>query len=151
MRLPNKAPDNTHYFKYFTSRQEIAKQFATLNLKHPTTNGYVATYRVKQPIPIFLNYLTSTRFNDTLYFNSLAAYASPKAQCLCSGNFHGYGTMTDNGLDDIGLCANLEGYLELIEFTTTSSKFTNRKTFGGRKTRRSRKYKKHVRYFRITK
>lgn len=138
-RLSNKAPDDTYYYKYFTTKPEVAKQFAKLNLKHPETHGYVATYRIKQPIPIFLNYLTRTRLNDTLYFNSLEAYASPEAQCLCSGGFHGYGTMTDDGLDDIGLCAGLKDYLELVEYTTVKSGFTSKTTFGGRKTKRLRR------------
>lgn len=146
-RLPNKAPDSTYFFKYFTTKPEIAKQFATLNLKSSSTNGYVATYRVTQPIPIFLNYLTSTKFNDTLYFNTANAYASPAAQCLCTGGFHGYGTMTDTGLDDIGLCATLENYLELVEYTTTKSKFTNTTKFGGRQ--RSRRLRRRSRKRRV--
>lgn len=146
-RLPNTAPDGTYYYKYFTIKPEVAKQFAKLNLKHPETHGYVATYRVKQPIPIFLNYLTSTRFNDTLYFNSLKEYASPEAQCLCSGGFHGYGTMTDDGLDDIGLCAGLKEYLELVDYITTKSKFTTKVTFGGRQ--RSRRLRRRSRKRRV--
>lgn len=56
--------------------------------------------------------------------------------------------MTDNGLDDIGLCATLKKYLELVEITTTKSKFTNRRTFGGghrsRRVRRTRRGKRRV-------
>lgn len=53
VHLPNLAPDSTHYFKYFTTNLDVAKQFATLNLKSSDTNGYVATYRVTQPILFF--------------------------------------------------------------------------------------------------
>jgi hypothetical protein len=132
-RLPSTAPDATYYFKYFTPNIEIAKQFATLDLKSSSTNGYVAIYRVLQDIPILLN-----TPSQSLYFNTPENYASPEAQCLCTGGYHGYATMIQNGIEDIGLCANLEEYLELVEFTTVKSSLKNKTRFGGRKTKRHR-------------
>lgn len=147
-RLPNKAPDKTHYYKYFTPNLEVAKQFATLNLKNNSTSGYVATYRVIKPIPIVLNFLMKNRVSEPYYFDTPDEYASPEAQCLCTEGFHGYATMTDQGLEDIGLCAELGEYLELVDYTTTKSNFTNKTKFGGRhrsrRVRRTRRSKRRV-------
>ena len=145
-RLQNLAPDGTHLYKYFTPNLEIAKQFAKLGATNLATKGYVGVYNVIKPIQILLNYLTKERYSEPFYFNSKESYASPEAQCLCSDGFHGYASMTDAGLEDIGLCTGLDSYLELIEYMSTKSKFTNKTIVGGkRKTRRLRKTRRRMR------
>lgn len=87
------------------------------------------------------------RVSEPYYFDTPNEYASPEAQCLCSGGFHGYATMTDKGIDDIGLCAGLKDYLKLVDYTTTKSKFTTKVTFCGRQ--RSRRLRRRSRKRRV--
>ena len=140
-RLQNLAPDGTHLYKYFTPNLEIAKQFATLGATNRTTKGYVGMYKVVKPIQILLNSLTKERYSEPFYFNTKESYASPEAQCLCSDGFHGYASITNSGLEDIGLCTELDSYLELVAYMPTKSNFTETILLkgGGRQSRRKRR------------
>lgn len=145
-KLIDLAPDGTHLYKYFTPNFKVASSFAKLNLRNTNQKGYIATYKVKKPIRILLNYLTKNKYSEHFYFDRKNEYASPEAQCLCSEGFHGYASMTDDGLEDIGLCTELDTHLELVGYTTTKSGFTNSIVFGGhrqltrkRRVRRSRR------------
>lgn len=139
-RLPNRTEQGTHYFKYFTPNLEIAKKYASLEVKNQTTSGYIGIYKVSKPLTIYLNVFLPSNYTEPFYFNTPKAYASPEAQCLCSAGFHGYGSLLQTGLDDIGLCTELEDYLELVGYMPTKSSFKTTISFGGRKkTRRTRR------------
>lgn len=145
-RLQNLAPDSTHLYKYFTPNFKVASSFAKLSVTNTNTKGYIAKYRVIKPIHIVLNYLTKNKYSEHFYFDRKNEYASPEAQCLCSEGFHGYASMTDGGLEDIGLCTELDTYLELVGYTTTKSGFTNSISFGGyRQSTRKRRVRRSLR------
>jgi len=145
-RLQNLAPDGTHLYKYFTPNLEVAKQFVKLGATNRTTKGYVGVYNVLKPIQILLNSLTKNRYSEPFYFNTKESYASPEAQCLCSDGFHGYASMTNSGLEDIGLCTELDSYLELVAYMPIKSNFTEKIALegGARQSRRKRRLSRRL-------